>query len=78
MQNLSNQETSIQQAMKLAKTETGQQLIRLLQQTGGDTLRLVMEKAAAGDYNQAKTLINSLMQNPEAQKLLKQMGESYE
>lgn len=64
----------IQEAMKLAQSPAGQQLIGLLQQTGGNDLQSAMEKAAAGDYSQAKQAIQALMQNPEAQKLLKQMG----
>ena len=64
----------IQQAMKLAQSPAGQQLIKLLQETGGNDLQSAIEKAAAGDYTQAKQALNTLMRNPEARKLLKQMG----
>lgn len=74
MQNFGDKGIPIQEAMKLAQSPAGQQLIQLLQQTGGNDLQAAMEKAAAGDYSQAKQAITSLMNNPEAQKLLKQMG----
>lgn len=65
---------SIQQAMKLAQSSAGQQLIKLLQIQGGQELQSAMEKAAAGDYTNAQKTIASLMQSPEARKLLEQMG----
>ena len=67
---------SVQEAMKLAQTPAGKQLIQLLQATGGEDLRKAMEQAAAGDYTQAQKAISSLMENPQAKKLLKQMGGS--
>ena len=74
MQNKGNNGMPIQEAMKLAQSPAGQQLIQLLQQTGGADLRAAMEKAAAGDYAQAKKAISDLMQNPEAQNLFRQIG----
>lgn len=74
MQNFGDKDIPIQEAMKLAQSPAGQQLIKLLQETGGKDLNTAMEKAAAGDYTQAKQAISALMNNPEAQKLLKQMG----
>ncbi len=67
-------DNTIQEAMKLAQSPAGQQLIRLLQESGGDDLQSAMEKAAAGDYTQAQKAISALMRNPEAQKLFRQMG----
>ena len=65
---------SIQQAKELAQSAAGQQLIKLLQRQGGEELRAAMEKAAAGDYSSVQKAISSLMQNPEARKLMEQMG----
>ena len=67
---------AIQQAMKLAQSAAGQQLIRLLQQQSGQELKTAMDQAAAGHYDQAQKTISALMQNPEAKKLLEQMGGS--
>ena len=67
---------TIQQAMKLAQSSAGKQLIQLFQLHGGQELRAAMEQAAAGNYNNAQKTISALMQNPEAKKLLEQMGGS--
>ena len=74
MQNKGNDGISIQEAMKLAQSPAGQQLIQLLQKNGGANLQSALEQAAAGDYAQAKKAISALMQNPEAQNLFRQMG----
>lgn len=68
------QDFSIQQAMQLAQSPAGQQLISLLRSSGGKELQDAMAKAAAGDYTQAKNLISSMRSNPEMQKLLEQLG----
>ena len=65
---------SIQDAMRLASSAAGQQLIALLQQKGGDGFRQAMASAAGGDYAQAKSALESLMTDPQAQKLLKELG----
>ena len=64
----------IQQARKLAQNPAAQQLIRLLQTNGGHALQAALEQAAAGDYTNAQTAITSLMQDPQAQALLKKLG----
>lgn len=68
------QDFSIQDAMRLAQTPTGKQLIALLRTTGGKDFQDAMTKAAAGDYAQAKTLITAMLSSAEAQKLLEQLG----
>lgn len=68
------QKLSMQQAMLLAKSPAGQQLIALLQKNGGQEFQQAMAKAAAGDYEQAKQVLNSLLSTDEAQDLLKQLG----
>lgn len=73
MQENSNQ-FMIQEALRLAGTPAGQQLLALLQKNGGDDLKNAMDRAAAGDYTQAKQALSALMQDPEALKLLQQLG----
>lgn len=68
------QDFSIQQAMQLAQSPAGQQLIALLRSSGGKEFQDAMAKAAAGDYTQAKNLISSMRSDPEMQKLLEQLG----
>lgn len=66
-------EFSLREAMRLAKTPAGQQLMALLQQSCGSELQKAMDRASAGDYAQAQQTISRLLQSPEAQALLKQM-----
>lgn len=73
MQENSNQ-FLIQEALRLAKTPTGQQLLALLQKNGGSDLNAAMNRAAAGDYDQAKQALSALLSDPEAKKLLEQLG----
>lgn len=65
---------SIHDAMRLASSPAGKQLIALLQQQGGNEFRKAMASAASGDYSQAKLVIETLMADPQAQKLLKDLG----
>lgn len=65
---------SMQEILRMAQSPAGQQLIRMLQQSGGTELQQAMEKAAAGDYTQAKQAITSLLKDPEAKKLMEQLG----
>lgn len=67
-----------QQLLQLAQSPAGQQLITMLQRSGGSTLDNAVSKASAGDYAQAKQLLSSLLASPEAKKLLSQLEEQYE
>lgn len=62
------------EAMRFAQSPAGKQLLTLLQQQGGDQLRSAMDKAAAGDYTQAKKAISDFLTTPEAKALLEQLG----
>ena len=64
----------IQEARRIAATPAGQELVKLLQRNGGDELKQAMAKAAAGDYSGAQKALSALLQDPEAQKLLNQLG----
>ena len=65
---------SMQEAMRLASTPAGQQLLALLQKNNGPELQSAMNQAAAGNYEQAKRALSSLLSDPEARKLLEQLG----
>lgn len=65
---------SIREAMALAGSPAGQQLLKLLQQERGDELNQAMEKVSQGDFEDAKKLVASMLSNPQARELLKQMG----
>lgn len=65
----------IQQAMRLANSDAGRQLLNLLQSTQGDKLKDAMDQAAAGNYDQVKKTMQELMANDQARKLMKKMQE---
>ena len=45
---------SMQDALRMAQSDAGQQLFALLKAQNGDTLNRAMDQAAAGDYTQAR------------------------
>ena len=71
--NLPNQ-FSMQEILRIAASPAGQQLISLMKQQGGSDFQNAVDSAAAGDYSQAKRVIESLMTDPKAQQLLKELG----
>ena len=74
---MDSMDKTIQEALQFARSEAGQQLLRLLQQHGGPDLQQAMAQAAAGDTTQAKQLLAALMKNPEALRLLGQFGGNH-
>lgn len=63
------------QLLRLVRSPAGQQLLAHLQKHGGTQLQSAVSSASGGDYEQAKSLLSSLLQSPEAQSLLKQLEE---
>lgn len=74
MQNRSDNPNPMQEAMKIASTPAGQQLMQYLRQSGGKELKQALSSAAAGNYEQAKQTIQALLSDPEARKLLDRLG----
>lgn len=68
-------EFSAEQAMALAQSDAGKKLLALLQETNGNQLQKAMEQAAAGNYEQVKQTMSSLISSPEAKALLEKMRE---
>ena len=65
----------IQQAMRLANSDTGKQLFNLLQSTQGQTLQGAMDQAASGNFDQLKKTVQELMKNEQARQLMEKMRE---
>lgn len=65
---------TMREAMKMAQSDPGRQLLALLKQTRGQELETAMAQASAGDYEQVKKTMSGLLSSPEVQALLKQMG----
>lgn len=62
--------------MKLARSPAGQQLLALLQSSGGNELQAAISQASKGSYDQAKQTLSALLATQEAQDLLKQLEEN--
>lgn len=71
---MDHNQDAIREAMRMANSPAGQQLLQLLQQQNGSGLQNAMDSAAGGDYNAAKKLLTQLLKDPQAKKLLEQMG----
>ena len=67
---------SMQDAMRMAKSPEGQQLINLLRSGDPETLNNAMKRAAEGDWEQAKASLTPLLSSPEIRALLEQMGRN--
>ena len=68
-----SQNFSMQDAVRLAGTDAGQQLLRHLQQTQGDALQKAAAMAAAGDFRRAGASLAPLLDSPEVRALLRQL-----
>lgn len=65
---------SMEQAMAFAASPAGKQLIAMLQKRGGTDLTKAQEYAAAGNMEQAKDALSTLISDPQVKALLKQFG----
>ena len=64
---------SVQEVIRLSNSPAGRQLIDLLRRQDSSSFQSAMESACAGQYQDAKQIIEKLLSDPEAQKLLKQL-----
>lgn len=68
-----SQNFSMHDAMRLANSDAGQQLLKLLQQSDSNALQQAADLAAAGDYRKASASLAALLDSPDVQALLKQL-----
>lgn len=59
--------------IELANSPAGQQLLQMVQRSDKLQMQSAMDKAAAGDYTQAKELIQKILSKPEAAALVEQL-----
>ena len=71
-------EQAVQKAMKLAQSVQGQQLLNMLKTNHSDLLNQAMTQASRGDYTQAQQALAKLFSDPEARKLLSQLGAGHD
>ena len=69
-----SQDFSMEDVMRIAKSPAGQQLMALLQQKDSAALAQAAAQAKSGNYSQAGQTLSSLLNSPEAQKLMKELG----
>ena len=65
---------SVQDAMRLAGTPAGQELLNLLRRGDSSELQQAAQLASEGNYAQAQQLLSGFLQDPEVQRLLSKMG----
>ncbi len=69
---------SIHDAMRLANSPAGKQLIAILQSTGGSDLEQARRAVEKGDYESAKSNLTEIMKSPQIQALIKEMERNNE
>ena len=65
---------SVQDAMRLAGTPAGQELLDLLRRSDSSGLQQAAQLASEGNYAQAQQLLSGFLRDPEVQRLLSKMG----
>ena len=69
-----NQNFSMDELMKLAKSPAGQQLMVMLKGQDREKLEQAAAQAKSGDYAQASQTLSAMLSTPEAKKLMKELG----
>lgn len=65
---------SMEDALRVAKSPAGQQLLALLQQSDPKAIKTAMQQASQGNYAQIQQTLAPLLASEDVQKMLKQMG----
>ena len=65
---------SMQEALRLAQSDVGQQLLAHLNQRNDDAVHNAMEQASSGNYEGASRALSSVLNDPEIKKLIEQLG----
>lgn len=69
-----SEDFSMQEALRLAQSPAGQQLLAMLRQADSGQIQEAMNQASAGDMQSAKQTLNTLLAAPEIRKMLEQLG----
>ena len=72
---MQSNEHAMQEALRLAQTEAGKQLVELLRRGNQQQLQQVLDSATRGDMAQAQQKLNQLLQDPQARQLLDRLGK---
>lgn len=69
-----SQDFSMQEALRLANSPAGQQLLAMLRDADSERLQQAANAASTGDYAKAGHTLQSLLSSPEIKKLLEELG----
>ena len=69
-----SQDFSMQEALRLAQSPAGQQLLAMLKQSDNEQLQQAVQQASAGDFAKAGKTISALLSSAEAKSLLDELG----
>ena len=69
-----SEDFSMQEALRLAKSPAGQQLLAMLRQADTGQIQQAMDQANAGDLKSARKTLNNLLADPEIRKMLGKLG----
>ena len=64
----------MQEALRLANSPAGQQLLAMLRSTDSDRLEKAAAEVSTGNYTDAGKTIRQLLSSPEIRKILDDMG----
>ena len=70
MQQKADNSLPLEDAMKLAATPKGQQILRQLQAQHGSVIQSAIQQAQSGNYEQVKQMLTGLLESPEGKALL--------
>ena len=66
---------SMQDAMRLAKSPAGQQLLEMIRKADSAKLQQAVNQFRAGNAQGAKNALSDILNDPQAMQLLEQMGK---
>ena len=69
-----SEDFSMQEALRLAQSPVGQQLLAMLRRSDSGQIQQAMDQANAGDLESARKTIASLLTDPQIRKMLGQIG----
>ena len=72
--NAANKSFSESDLQKILASPEGRELLSLLRADGGSALRQAMQAVKSGDYAGAKTILEPMLQGPDAAELLKKLN----
>ncbi len=64
---------SVQEAMRMAQSDLGQQLLSLIKSQNSQQYQKAASEAATGDYQKMKQTLQGLLSSPEVRTLLEQL-----